>query len=121
MTFPTPYEVGLHVYSETARDGHGNPVAVYTPPLDEPGTPYAVIGWAITGTDEPALDGHDREITSVELLTPPGFPAVARDVIDLPADPAGQFEIVGAVKTSGPANPFGWNPGGVLNLERVEG
>uniref|UniRef100_UPI003F497FA4 hypothetical protein n=1 Tax=Nocardia suismassiliense TaxID=2077092 RepID=UPI003F497FA4 len=121
MTYPTPYTVGLHTYSPGVRDAHGNPAPLYTPPLDQPGAPHAVIGWSITSTDEPALDGHDRVTINVELLTPPVFPGRPRDVIDLPAGPTGQFEVIGIVRDYGPANPFEWNPGGVLNLQQVEG
>lgn len=117
MTFPTPYVVGLHVWAGAGEDTHGNPVESYTPPLNQPGTPYAVIGWSVPSSTEPAVAGHDRVVVDVELLTPPGFPAKPRDVIDLPS---GQFEVVGEVRdyTTG---PFGFAPGGVANLRRVDG
>jgi hypothetical protein len=45
VTFPTPFTVGLHNYSQGTDDGYGNPLPVFTPPRDEPGTEYAVCGW----------------------------------------------------------------------------
>ncbi|MFD4294141.1 hypothetical protein ACFWQG_13065 [Rhodococcus sp. NPDC058532] len=120
MTFPTPHEVGLHIWSAGAEDAHGNAVDVYTPPLGAAGAPHSVIGWSVPTSTEPAIAGHDRVIVDVELLTPPDFPARARDVIDLPYGPAGRFEVIGEVgDTEG--NPFGWAPGGTLHLRRVEG
>jgi hypothetical protein len=120
MTFPTPNTVALHVRSGVGEDDHGNEIDVYTPPLDEPGTPHQVIGWSTPSSTEPLLAGHDRVVVDVELLAPPGFPAKPHDVIDLPDSPAGRFEVVGEVRdfTRG---PFGFTPGGVLNLRRVEG
>lgn len=120
MSFPLAHTVGLHVWSAGGDDGHGNAADVYTPPLDEDGTEHSVIGWAVPASSEPALAGHDRVVVDVELLTPPGFPARAHDVIDLPYGPAGQFEVLGEVGgTEG--NPFPWVPGGTLNLRRVDG
>ncbi|AHH22102.1 hypothetical protein NONO_c73460 [Nocardia nova SH22a] len=118
--FPTPHTIGLHVWSGTGEDDHGNEIDVYTPPLDEAGAAHAVIGWSVPSSEMPAVAGHDRVVVDVELLVPPGFPAKARDVIDLPYGPAGQFAVVGEIRgTEG--NPFGWAPGGVVNLERVDG
>lgn len=116
--FPTPHEVKLHVWSEGGPDSHGNPVAIYTPPLDETGSPHPVIGWDVPTSTEPVLAGHDRVVVDVQLLTPPDFPARPRDVIDLPT--GGRYEVIGeAGGTEG--NPFGWIPGGTLNLRRVDG
>ncbi|WP_040815055.1 hypothetical protein [Nocardia concava] len=120
MTFPTPHTIGLHVWTGTGEDDHGNAIDVYTPPLDQTGAAHAVIGWSVPSATTPAVAGHDRTVVDVELLAPPGFPAKPRDVIDLPYGPAGQFAVVGEVQgTEG--NPFEWAPGGVLNLQKVEG
>lgn len=117
MTFPLRYTVGIHTMSTTGLDAHRNPAKVYTPPLDQPGTPVKVYGWSTPFTTEPKLAGHDRVIVDVELLVPPGFPSAPGSVIDLPV---GQFEVIGEIQdyTRG---PFGWEPGGVVNLRRITG
>lgn len=118
MTFPTPHVIGLHVWVAGVEDDHGNAVDTYTPALDAPGAEHPVIGWAVPTSSEPALAGHDRVVVDVQLLVPPDFPARAHDVIDLPT--GGRYEVVGEVGgTEG--NPFGWVPGGVVNLRRVDG
>lgn len=121
MTFPTIHTVGHHVWTPgVEEDAHGNLVDGWVPPLDEDGTEVRVIGWSVPSSTEPALAGHDRVVVDIELLVPPGVPFKPRDVVDLPGLNAGQFEIVGEIRdyTSG---PFGWSPGGVVNLSRVEG
>lgn len=120
MTFPLRYSVGHHAYSTASQDEHGNDVPVFTPALDRPGTPRKVYGWSTPDTTEPPLAGHDRVIVDVELLVPEGFPAKPRDVIDLPAGPSGQFEVVGEVRDYN-HGPFAWRPGSVVNLRRVDG
>lgn len=118
--FPTAHTIGVHVHSSGGRDDRNNEIDVWTPALDQPGTPRAVIGWAVPAASEPALAGHDRVVVDVVLGVPPGFVLGAHDVVDLPYGPAGQFEVVGKVRgTEG--NPFGWAPGGEVGLRRVEG
>lgn len=118
--FPTPWSVGVHTFSDGGTDAHGNPIVTYTPPLSEPGTPVPVYGWFVPSSTEPVLAGHDRVIVDVQLLVPPGFPAGPRDVVDVPGGPAGQFTVVGYPEdyTHG---PFGWAPGAVVNLRKVDG
>lgn len=120
MSFPTPFTVGVHTRGADGTDAHGNSVSVYTPPLPEAGTAVSVYGWFVPSTTEPPLAGHDRVIVDVQLMVPPGFPAGPRDVVDLPEGPAGQFEVVGYPEdyTHG---PFGWAPGAVINLRKVDG
>lgn len=115
--FPTPHTVGLHVWSGTGEDAHGNEIDVFTPPLDQEGAAQAVYGWSVPSSDSPAVAGHDRVVVDVELLVPPEFPGKPRDVVDLPS---GRFQVVGEVRDYS-TGPFGWVPGGVLNLERVDG
>lgn len=118
--FPTPHTIGVHTWGPTGEDAHGNAIDGYTPPLDEPGAPEPVIGWAVPSSTEPILAGHDRVTVDVVLGTPPGLALGPRDVVDLPYGPAGQFQVIGEVRgTEG--NPFGWTPGGEVNLRRVEG
>jgi hypothetical protein len=118
--FPTPHTIGVHEWSGTGEDAHGNPVDVYTPPLDQPGTQHAVIGWQVPASDEPIVAGHDRVVVDVELGVPPGFTMSPRAVVDLPYGPEGRFQVVGEIRTA-EGNPFLWNPGGIVNLRRIDG
>ena len=125
MSYPTPYVVGLHAYSSGGKDARGNDIVVYTPPKTAPGTAHAVFGAAPAtvpaGRNEPKLAGHDRVIVDLELLVPPGFPAAPRDLVDIGfgATP-GRYEVIGYQEdyTTG---PFGWAPGKVCNLRKVDG
>ncbi len=125
MTFPTPYVVGLHAYSSGGKDARGNDIAIYTPPKTVPGTELTVYGLAPAGRErggaEPKLAGHDRVIVDLELLAPEGFPAKPRDLVDVGFGSApGRYEVIGHLEdyTTG---PFGWAPGVVCNLRKVDG
>ena len=76
-----------------------------------------MYGWGAPQTSEPKLAGHDREIVEVELLVPPGFECSARDRMVLDGV---EFEVIGGVEMFD-HNPFGWNPGGIVNLKAVNG
>lgn len=117
MKFPTPFTVGWHVYSTTTTDGYNRQVPAYTPEKTAEGTPKAVYGWANPTNTEPKLAGHDRVVVDVELYTPPGFNPGPHDLIDLPQ---GQFEVIGYPEDYN-HGPFGFQPGYVVNLRRVEG
>lgn len=119
--FPLLFTIGVHAYSDGGRDAHHNPVPVYTPPLDQPGTPRRVCGWSAAGSSEPAPEGAPNRVdTDVILYAPTGLLG-PHDVVDLPAGPAGQFEVIGY-----PADYdhgfHGWAPGLVqVRLRRIEG
>jgi hypothetical protein len=120
MTFPTPLQVGVHVFSEGDLDAHRNTTPVFTPALDEDGELHAVIGWQPASTSEPVGQFEERVVTDVDLLVPPGFPANERDVIDLPYGPAGQFRVIG-VQRDYNNGPYGFSCGEVLRLKKVDG
>lgn len=113
--WPTPFTVGHHAYSAGGADPHRNPPS-YTPPLDENGTTVAVYGWSVPSSAEPKLAGHDRVTVDIELLAPDFTPG-PHDRIDLPD---GQYEVVGATQDYN-TGPFDWQPGGVINLRKVDG
>lgn len=117
MTFPTPYTVGHHAYSADAEDDYGREATMFTPARDVDGVQVAVYGWANPAGTEPKLAGHDRVEVEVELYAPPGFNPGPHDLIDLPS---GQFEVVGYPEDY-MHGPFGFQPGYVVNLRRVEG
>jgi hypothetical protein len=116
VTFPLLFEVGVHTW-DGVEDSY-NTEAGYTPARDVDGTQYEVYGWSTPATQEPKLAGHDRVEVDVELLVPPDFPVGPHDLVDLPD--VGQFEVIGYPEdfTKG---PFGFQPGAVVNLRRVEG
>lgn len=111
--FPLLFSVGHRVWSEDGSyDDHGNPAEDWSAPVVK-----AVYGWGAPNGDEPKMAGHDRVTVQVELLVPPGFVCSPRDRILLDGV---EHEVIGPVE-SYDHNPFGWNPGGVVNLRRVEG
>ncbi|WP_306365444.1 hypothetical protein [Nocardia sp. CC227C] len=119
LEWPTPITVGHHVYSSGTRDAHNRVVAVYTPPLDQPGVQVAVIGIETPKSLEPHVTGHTNRVErTAKLFTLPGFKPADRDVIDLPE--LGQWEVVG-IPESSDGNPFGWVPGNTINLRRITG
>lgn len=98
-------------------DPHRNP-ASFSPPLDQPGTPIPVYGWAIPSTTDPQLAGHpDRGIADGELYAPTAFVPTPHSVIGLPV---GRFEVLGGHQDYN-HGPFDWAPGNVTHLRKVVG
>jgi hypothetical protein len=113
MTFPTPFEVGWHTWSAGTATGRNTPTDVYTPALTATGTSVKVIGWAPTRETEP---NATRVESDIDLFVPPGVASQPKDVVDLPI---GRFEVVGWPQdfTYG---PFGFQPGAVIKLKRIQ-
>lgn len=116
MTFPLLFTVGVHTW-DGVEDGYSTE-AGYSPAKTSTGTQKKVYGWSTPSTTEPKLAGHDRVVVDVELLVPPGFGVGPHDLVDLPD--VGQFEVIGEPEdfTKG---PFGFQPGAVINLRKVDG
>lgn len=110
--FPTPRTVGWHSCTRGTND-LDEVTHTYYPPLDQPGAPRQVIGWGPTKSDEPE---PGRTIADIDLLVPPGFTASPDDVADLPI---GRFEVAGYPLDYN-HGPFGFTPGSVVQLKRVE-
>lgn len=111
--FPTPYSVSRVPWSSSGTDVHGNPVDVY-------GTPVAidVYGWSTpssSGANREPVD--DRVIVDMQLFVPPDTVVDHRDRFVLPT---GTFEVEGEIADYN-HGPFGFRPGSVINLRRVEG
>ncbi|MFG1794135.1 hypothetical protein [Nocardia sp. NPDC049149] len=124
MTFPTPYVVGWHVRDTDGPDRFRE-APTYTPAKSSPGTPVRVIQWAAAKSDSSGRDGtqmagHVRTELTVKLYVPPEFNPAPGDLIDLPAGPAGQYEVVGYPEDCNHGF-HGWRPGNVINLRRIEG
>ena len=114
--FPTPHTVGWHSYTAGVEDDHGNPgEATYSPGLDEPGTPTAVIFIAPGGSSEPNVVRveHDLEIG----LPPDATVGAPQDVVDVPG--VGRFDVVG-YPDDYTLGPFGFTPGKIVKLRRVQ-
>jgi hypothetical protein len=117
--FPELWTVGLHTYSSGSSDGYGGTADTYTPPPDQPGTPYPVIAIAPASSEEPRLAGHDRVLVEVEVLAyKDTLPATAHDLIDLPDGT--QYEVIGDPEdfTQGLIEGFG---GIRVNLKKSTG
>ncbi|GAA5096828.1 hypothetical protein [Nocardia iowensis] len=120
MNLPLRHTLSHHRHRDGGTDSHGNPVSLYTPPLDETGIAVRVYGWGPARSSEPDLDGHTRVITEVEVYAPAQFHPSPADLIDLPSGPAGRFEVIG-VAADANHGPFDWTPGNVITLRKVDG
>jgi hypothetical protein len=125
MTFPLLGEVGRHAFVGVVHDGNGDMIRTFNPPKDQPGVPMQVYGWgaprALHGAGERRRDDvEERVVVDVELLIPPDVVLSDRDVVDVPYDPEGQFQVIGQPESFN-EGPFGWHPGRVALLRKVEG
>jgi hypothetical protein len=119
VTFPTPFTVGLHNYSQGADDGYGNTLPVFTPAKDQPGVEYPVCGWWLPTSVEESGNKR-RVITTLVLAAPKSFPANPYDLVDVPADGGTQYEVIGEAEDYN-QGPW-WQPGVVVwNLQDVSG
>ena len=109
MSFPAPWTVQHVVWSSGGRDAHGNDIDVYAAPVD-----VKVMGWSAPAPEE-RVSG--RVVVDRQMFCPAGVTGKSRDRWILPD---GLYEQQGPVQdyTHG---PFGWAPGVVVNLLRVEG
>lgn len=122
--YPTPWTVGWHSSTAGDEDAEGNAgESTYTPELgdkDNPvdGAPVKVIAWAPATSTEPQLGRVEYDI---DLYCVPGTVGKPNDVVDLPLDRSvGRFEVVGW-PLDWTKGPFGFTPGMVVQLRRVEG
>ena len=123
MTFPTPYTVGWQVRTDPGDRHRGPPT--YAPPKDQPGTQVPVIQIGAAKSSAAARDGrqlagHERTEVLVALYVAPDFQPNPGDLIDLPAGPAGRYEVVGYPEDYN-HGWHGWAPGNVVRLRRIEG
>lgn len=80
-----------------------------------------VFGWSVPQSEEPGVSGQDRVVVDVQMLGSVSMTVSHRDRFVLPSGPhAGTFEVSGEVQDYN-HGPFGWAPGVVVNLRRVEG
>jgi hypothetical protein len=108
---PTAQTVGHQVWSGGTVDSHGNPVDTWAPAVEV--AVYAYGPPAVRGEPEPS---GTEVITHLEIYAP-----------EFTVDPRDRFVVEGVTyETSGDLNqwsrgPFGYTPGIVIRLKRVEG
>lgn len=114
--YPTPWTVEVLPRESDGEDPYGDTVYVYGDPVSE-----RVYGWAPPGmstmSDGTVFDAsRDGIVRDLDIYVPPGFECGPRDrvVVD-----GLTYDVVSHVQdfTHG---PFGFAPGGVLPLKRVE-
>ena len=124
---PLLFKVSLYPYDATATNDLGNEVEAWA----EDPTELDVYGWGppqLRGQQKEVASSGGRYVVEVELMVPPGVTAKDNDRIQL-----GSVAEIGAApdeyewyRVVGPTerydhNPFGWNPGNVINLVAVKG
>ena len=119
MNFPLLFTVGHSPYLGGVENDLGNTVPTWGPEVQ-----VKVYGWGAPTTMEPgpnnSVDGSAsaaRQMIDVVMYVPPGFTSSGLDRFTLDGF---LFEAFGNSQQYD-HSPFGWNPGGVVNLRRVEG
>lgn len=107
------YSIVIQRYNGTEQDDYGNETETWAAPVEA-----RIYGVNFPKSSEPSQEGgHNRLIVDRVLLVPPSFVCDERDRIQL-SD--GLYEVVGVVEKAD-RNPFNWNPGGHVNVRRVDG
>lgn len=112
---PLLFKVKLYNYDPSAKNDLGNVVEKWDDPVEK-----EVYGWGPPQLQTPkeVLVGTTRYVVALELMVPPGFFAKDGDKIQLDDD--SWWRVVGPIEDY-THNPFGWNPGSVVNLVSVKG
>lgn len=114
MTFQATHTVAVREFVDGDVDDMGVPAEGWTTWVN-----HQVYGWGAPTSSEPKTAGHDRELVDIELLVPPNFPSLShRAQVRLYGGDI--FDVIGSVERYD-HSPFGWDPGGVVNLKRVIG
>lgn len=114
--FPVPAVAAVQTkkFVEGATDVRGQPKDTWAAPV----TQYA-YGWGVPDSREPKLAGHKERVTvMVELLVPESFDVAPSDKVILPR--YGELDVLGFPEDMN-NGPFGFRPGLVVNLGRVDG
>ena len=107
--FPTPFTVSLLTTSEGPDDSHGNPTTEWVEEV------RPVIGWGAPRGREPKVAGVSALVVDLELFVPPDWSSKDTDLVVVDGL---QYEQVGPVEDYS-HGPFGFKPGGVVNLHRA--
>ena len=113
MTFPLLWTVEVSDYTPSTEDAHGDAGDSWGEPRTEP-----VYGWAPpSGDAEPFEAGRNAVVRDLDLYVPPDFTCSPRDLVSVSGV---EYEAVGHPQDFN-HGPFGFIPGSVVNLKRVEG
>lgn len=122
---PLLYPVVTLPYVSGATDDNGNEIPGWGPPVERD-----AYGWGPPQLQTPkeVIVGTARYVVAVEMMVPPGFVLKDKDrVILVPlTDYVANIPAFDVYRVVGPTedyshNPFGWNPGNVINLVAVQG
>lgn len=113
---PLLFKVEVQSYNPNAKNDLGNTVERWDDAVE-----HEVYGWGPPQMQAPkeVLVGTSRYVVGVELMVPPGFFAKDGDRVKL-QDSNEVWRVVGPIEDY-THNPFGWNPGSVVNLVAVKG
>lgn len=112
---PLLFKVRLHSFDPSATNDLGNEVEAWDDPVEKD-----VYGWGPPQLQAPKeiLVGTSRYVVELELMVPPAV--VAKDGDRIQLDDDSWWRVVGPTEDYS-HNPFGWNPGNVINLVAVKG
>ncbi|AZS06576.1 head-to-tail stopper [Mycobacterium phage JacoRen57] len=113
---PLLFKVKIHSFNPDAVNDLGNKKEAWDEPVEED-----VYGWGPPQLQEgpkEVLVGTSRYVVALELMVPPGVYAKDGDKVEL--DDGSMWRVVGPTEDYS-HNPFGWNPGNVINLINVKG
>lgn len=111
------YPILLERYTGTGQDAYGNEIETWAPAVQE-----LIYGINLPTSSEPIREGgHNRLIVDRVMLVPRSFVCGEKDRVVLP-DETPKYEVVG-VQAKADRNPMPsrWNPGGHVNIRRVDG
>lgn len=111
MGFPLNQTVGHMVWSAGAVDSHNNPTNTWANPVN-----VAVYGYGPPAVRSEAEPAGTQVISHLEVLAPP-FAVDPRDRFQIDGD---TYEVSGRIG-EWDNGPFGYEPGCVIRLKRVEG
>lgn len=122
---PLLYPVITLSYKSDAKDDNGNEVEDWEPPVQKD-----AYGWGPPQLQTPkeVIVGTARYVVAVEMMVPPGFVLKDKDRVilcsidEFVADTTkwDVYRVIGPTEDYS-HNPFGWNPGNVINLQAVQG
>ncbi|KAA0021809.1 hypothetical protein [Antrihabitans cavernicola] len=115
MSLRARYKVGTRKFSEGPdKDPRGNKVKRWAPAVEQ-----RAICWGPANANqaEPKVVGHDRVVVELELCVPEGFDVGPQDKVIIAG---AEYDAIGYPEDFN-NGPFGFRPGMVVNLKRVEG
>ena len=100
-------------FNGQGTDEYGNDIESWADPVKQ-----LVYGISYDFSDELYEEGHNAVLVNCALLVPVTFEVNERDRYIL--RDGKEYEVIGPLQTT-TGNPFGWKPGGRVNLKRHNG